>query len=109
MTALSQLPVAPTRPALGSLKARVGIHCGSVATTVIGKHRPRFCVLGETVTISKRLQRSAQSQQVCLSWLAATMLQTQCSSRGLHLDRQLESRGECVIKGEWRCFCSRMA
>lgn len=34
---------------------RIGIHSGPVVTGVIGKTKIRYCVMGETVNVSRRL------------------------------------------------------
>eukprot|EP00045_Choanoeca_perplexa_P016607 m.225308 g.225308 ORF g.225308 m.225308 type:complete len:216 (-) comp17307_c0_seq9:150-797(-) len=97
--AVASLLLDPSDSSLGSPCLRTGIHSGSVVLNVIGTtDSPRFCVLGETVAIGKKIHQLAKDCEIWLSWLAGTMLQAQCASRGIHLDERLVPCGQVTFK-----------
>eukprot|EP00730_Choanoeca_flexa_P007197 TRINITY_DN12295_c0_g2_i3.p1 TRINITY_DN12295_c0_g2~~TRINITY_DN12295_c0_g2_i3.p1 ORF type:complete len:929 (+),score=195.71 TRINITY_DN12295_c0_g2_i3:388-2787(+) len=89
-------------PDVGSLRLRAAVHCGSATETVVGTSNPRYCLLGDTINACQALLSMTASGRVTMSWLAATMLQAQCASRGLHLDDQLTDQGESTVPGYGR-------
>jgi class 3 adenylate cyclase len=50
-----------------NLEIRVGIHIGSAVIGILGKDKPRLCVIGNTVNIAARLQTNTFSDTIQIS------------------------------------------
>ena len=49
------------------LKIRIGIHFGPAVIGILGKEKPRLCVIGNTVNIAARLQTNTFSDTIQIS------------------------------------------
>jgi class 3 adenylate cyclase len=49
------------------VEMRIGIHCGPVASGVVGIRTPRFCLFGNAVNVAARLQGSARPGEIHMS------------------------------------------
>jgi len=74
-----------------TVRLRVGIHTGEVASGVVGIHLPRFKLFGENVCVAARLEAAGAPSRVHCSSETAEILQAQGYA--------VEARGTLELKG----------
>ena len=78
-----------------SVEIRVGLHCGPVVGTIMGRRCPRFCLVGDTVNTSSRMESTSEAMRIHCSGTFAQVLNG-CGDETLLLER----RGVIPVKGK---------
>lgn len=94
LNASANTPILPDDASMGTVKIRVGIHCGPLIARVVGSRNPRYCVFGDTVNTTARMESNSMPMRIHCSDRAAQVLKQQAPTL------QLEPRGMIPIKGK---------
>ncbi|KAL7539363.1 hypothetical protein ACHAXR_010327, partial [Thalassiosira sp. AJA248-18] len=94
VAAAAETLILPEDPSMGTVKIRVGVHSGPLIARVVGSRNPRYCVFGDTVNCTARMESNSISMRIQCSDRAAQILKEQAP------ELPLECRGMIPIKGK---------
>ena len=78
------------------ISIRIGIHCGPITTGLSGRLTPHYCLFGDTINTSARMEQSGETGKVHISAALKSMLKHSPLSEGY----LFEKRVPVEIKGK---------
>lgn len=81
-------------PHYGYMSVRVGFHVGPVVSNVIGSLNPRYCLYGDTVNTSSRMESNSKADRILCTESTYTLLLEQAP------EISAKKRGKIFVKGK---------
>jgi class 3 adenylate cyclase len=96
----SQVLIDEDAPDKGYVNVRVGFHCGTVVSNVIGTLNPRYSLFGDTINVASSMESNSGANRILCSDKARQLLKEQAPGMPLREGGKIPIRG----KGDMHVF-----